>query len=182
MQSGKLWRGYSFQQEYYNDAFQEMWEFSFQHLDTYNPDLQEVTTWLNDTLKRILNKYEKRRQRENARLVPKLQTAEDLFDPIDILPSPPDACLSLDLLEKLWHWVNTDSENLLQSRICTRYTHINAQTLLQRRLPPQEFSWETIAKELNADKTYLSKWYSQYCYPLLRQWAYDQGYLDPPSP
>lgn len=181
MQSGKLWRGYSYEREYYNDAVQEMWEHCFQSLDAYNPDIQEVLTWLNDNLRRILNRYQKRRQRERARLLPKLSLDAGLYDPIDVVPSRPDTYLSFQLLEHLWYWVNTDPDEVLQNRVCPRYAHINAQTLLKRRLPPLETPWEIIAKDLEADKTYISQWYARYCYALLRSWGYTQGYLDSPK-
>ena len=177
MRSGKLWRGYSFQRKYYADALQEMWEYSFSHLDSYQPEVNEVTTWLNDNLKRVLQKYAARYRRESARRAYSLKTESGTINPVDNLSAPPDTQPSLDMLNQLLIWVKTDTDGQLRRRKCKRYAHINAQTLILRRLPPNVLSWEHIAKELNADKTYLAQWYARHCYKLLRRWGHSQGYL-----
>ena len=182
MRSGKLWRGYSFQRQYYGDALQEMWEHCLSNLDSYQPEISGVITWLNDHLKRILQKYAARHRREFARRAYGIQTEQGICDPIDTLQASPDPQLGLDMLSELLEWVQTDPDGQLHRRVCKRYAHVHAQTLLLRRLPPKTRSWEQIANELNADKTYLAQWYARHCYPLLRQWAHNRGYLTEQDP
>lgn len=180
MRSRKLWREST---PYYPDALQEMWEYCFQNIDHpeqgYNPDICGVVTWLDDRLKKILRRHRDRARRQRSRQAFSTQLQDgQVLDPVDRLMAPPDPQSALDLWIQLLEWVKADPEEILSSRVCLRYPHINAQTLLLRRLPPDEQSWDIIATDLSANKTYIAQWYSRYCNPLLRTWGKSQGYLD----
>ena len=180
MQSRRLWRESS---PYYPDALQEMWEYCFLKLDDpddgYNPDVCRVTTWLDDRLKKILRRYRDRTRRQLTRQIFAIRFDDGrLLDPVDSLVAPPDPQSALDIWAHLLDWVLEDPGQRLRSRVCSRYPKINAQVLLLRRLPPNEQSWDQIAAEFMADKTYIAQWYSRYCNALLRDWGRLQGYLD----
>lgn len=180
MRSRKLWREST---PYYPDALQEMWEYCFQNIDHpengYNPGVCGVVTWLDDRLKKILRRYRDRARRQRTRQAFSTQLQDgQILDPVDRLVAPPDPQSALDLWIRLLDWVKSDPEQILSSRVCLRYPHINAQILLLRRLPPDEQSWSVIATDLSADKTYIAQWYSRYCNVLLRTWGKSQGYLN----
>jgi hypothetical protein len=180
MASGKLWRESTI---YYPDALQEMWEYCLQHIDDpeqgYDPSLCTVTTWLDDRLKKILRRYRDRKRRQQKRhLMPFQADSGQLVDPVDMLVAPADSHNALRMWTALILWVRNDPDHKLRSRTCMRYPHVNARTLLLRRLPPNEQSWDDIAAELGADKKYLAQWYSRYCNSLLREWGQGEGYLD----
>ena len=180
MQSKKLWRESS---PYYADALQEMWEYCFLKVDDpedgYQPNVCRVTTWLDNRLKKILRRYRDRSRRQLNRYAFTIQFDDgQLLDPVDSLMAPPDSQFALDMLTHLLNWVTEDPDEILRSRACAKYPHVNAQVLLLRRLPPMEQSWTDIAVELDADKTYIAQWYSRYCNPFLRDWGRANGYVD----
>lgn len=184
LQSRKLWYESSY---YYPDALQEMWEYCFLKLDDpqdgYQPDICEVTTWLDDRLKKILRRYRDRSRRQLNRQVFSMQFEDgQVFDPVDCLVSPPDPQPALNIWSDLLNWVTEDPEQQLRNRVCAKYPWINARLLLLCRLPPNQQSWEAIAKRFNADKTYIAQWYSRYCNACLRDWGRMRGYLDRHDP
>jgi hypothetical protein len=183
MQSRKLWRDST---PYYPDALQEMWEYCFKYIDHpdygYDPTVCGVVTWLDDRLKKILRRYRDQTRRQQSRRAPSAQLDDgQVFDPVDSLVAPPDPQSALDLWVTLLEWIKADLDQSLRGRVCAKYPHINAQILLLRRLPPNEQSWEAIATDLAADKTYIAQWYSRYCNEILRIWGRSQGYLDSPD-
>ncbi|MBE9066783.1 sigma-70 family RNA polymerase sigma factor [Leptolyngbya cf. ectocarpi LEGE 11479] len=180
MQSKKLWRESS---PYYADALQEMWEYCFLNVDDpedgYQPDVCRVTTWLDNRLKKILRRYRDRSRRQLNRHAFAVQfESGQILDPVDSLTAPPDSQYAISILTHLLSWVTEDPDEVLRCRVCAKYRHINAQTLLLRRLPPMEQSWADIAVELGANKTYIAQWYSRYCNPFLREWGCQNGYVD----
>lgn len=183
MRSGKLWREST---AYYPDALQEMWEYCLQHIDDpekgYNPAVCTVTTWLDDRLKKNLRRYRDRKYRQHKRHLSPFRSDDGQFvDPVETLVSPIDSQPALRMWSHLIAWVRQDPDQVLRSRVCMRYPQISAQTLLLRRLPPDEHSWDDIAAEFRADKKYIAQWYSRYCNSLLRDWGRTQGYLDSDS-
>lgn len=180
MRSGKLWREST---AYYPDALQEMWEYCFQHVDDpekgYDPAVCTVTTWLDDRLKKNLRRYRDRKYRQQKRHLSPFRSDDGQFvDPVATLVSPTDSQTALRIWSHLMAWVQQDPDQVLRNRVCMRYPQISAQTLLLRRLPPDEQSWDDIAAEFQADKKYIAQWYSRYCNSLLREWGRTQGYLD----
>ncbi|MEM1307976.1 MAG: sigma-70 family RNA polymerase sigma factor [Cyanobacteria bacterium P01_D01_bin.71] len=183
MRSGKLWRESTV---YYPDCLQEMWEYCFRYIDDpelgYDPSVCTVTTWLDDRLKKNLRRYRDRKSRQRKRYISAMPTeAGQVVDPVDTLVSPADVYPALKMWSSLIRWVQADPEQTLRSRKCLRYPQITAQVLLLKRLPPNEQSWDEIAAEFSADKTYISQWYSRYCNALLREWGRAEGHLDDSS-
>jgi len=180
MGSGKLWREST---AYYPDCLQEMWEYCFRYLDDpergYDPQICTLTTWLDDRLKKNLRRYRDRKYRQQKRHLSAMSTETgQVVDPVDTLASPADAYPALKIWSSLVRWVQADPEQTLRNRKCMRYPQITAQALLLRRLPPNQQSWDDVAAEFAADKTYISQWYSRYCNAFLREWGEAEGYLD----
>lgn len=180
MCSGKLWREKS---AYYADAVQEMWEYCFLKIDDadvgYDPSICQLTTWLNDCLKRALRRYRDRDQRQQKRhLSALISDAGMRIDPVDTLVARSDPHTALEMWDTLITWVQADPDRHLRAHTCLKYPHINAQMLLLRRLPPNVQSWDDIADELQAEKKYIAQWYSRYCNSLLRAWGKTQRYFD----
>ena len=178
MRSGKLWRDRA---AYYNDALQDTWEYCFQHLEDYDPTLNNVTTWIDNQLKKRLRTYRDRQSRDRQRHASTF-IAEDgqRVDPAERIVARPDPQPALDLWQKTLHWVQTDPDNVLRNKCFRKRPEINAQVLILKRLPPESESWAAIANEFNlnpAEAKDLPKWYNRYCKPLLREFGQAQGYL-----
>ena len=181
MLSKRLWREST---SYYPDALQEMWVYCFQNIDHpeygYDPEVCTVITWLDDRLKKNLQRYHYRKRQQGKRYLTPFQLEEGkVVDPIDTLVAPTDARTALSLWNAVLTWVQEDPEQILRKRSCSLYPHINAQTLLLRHLlSPGKHSWSDIATELGAPKDYLAKWYNRHCISLLREWGRANKYLD----
>jgi hypothetical protein len=176
--SRKLWRD---RQPYYNDALQEMWEYCCHHLEAYNPDEKQVITWLDDELKRRLQRYRYAQQRDATKhLQADASPGSTLPTLAERLPAPPDIEPSLAMWEKTCHWVQTDPDEQLSTTQFRKRSQINCQWLCQRRFPP-ETSWGEIATELGlnaAEAKDLPKWYCRRCLPLLREFGVAQGFIE----
>jgi len=176
--SSKLWREST---PYYQDALQEMWEYCCNHPCEYPSDLQEVTTWLNDELKKRLNKYKMRSQRQNQRHLDAILTKNaETLDPLDLISSPKDIEPVLEMWRKTRDWVETDPDRVLSQTYFRRYPQINARVLILKRIPPDTQDWKTIAAQwdLTAKESQdLPKFYSRNCRPLLIEFGKKQGYI-----
>lgn len=176
--SGKLWRD---RQPYYNDALQEMWEYCCHHLEDYDPSVKQVITWLDDELKRRLQRYRYAQQRDATKHIPTQSEGNDrLPPPAERLPAPPDIQPSLAMWEQTLAWVRTDPDQTLGKTCFRKRPTVNCQKLCEQRFPP-ETAWGAIATELNlnaAEAKDLPKWYCRRCLPLLREFGVAQGFLD----
>ncbi|NJN73214.1 MAG: hypothetical protein HC799_10630 [Limnothrix sp. RL_2_0] len=180
LSSKKLWRSKA---PYYEDALQEALEYCFQNLEEYVQkyiDVQTFMTWVNDWIIKKLRLYRDRQNSQRQR-----QTFSPLdsggYDPLQQLPARDDSNLSLAIWDELMEWINADLEKNLQNRVCKRFPHINAQCLLVRKLSLDNASWEIICQDLKCppiEAKYLAQWYSRHCYPLLRSWGMEKGYLN----
>ena len=179
MKSGKLWKEYN--APYYNDALQQMWEYCTQHPEEYDPEVNQVTTWLNDYLKKRLRNFRDAKKRNQRRHVSSWQNSEGkVNNPIDSQAAPEDIQPTLDIWKKTVEWVEKDPDGVLQKVCFRKRPEINAQVLILRRLPPDE-PWKNIATEFNlnpAEAKDLPKFYSRKCIPLLRQFGTKRGYID----
>ncbi|MEM1256485.1 MAG: sigma-70 family RNA polymerase sigma factor [Cyanobacteria bacterium P01_H01_bin.21] len=178
--SGKLWR--EPQNPYYGDALNDMWYECFTHLEDYNPDLQQVTTWLNDSLKRALRRYRYRAQQDCKRHITHWIDENGQTTPVvEHLPGRLDAKEALEsVLNPVLCWIQADPDEKLKTRVFRKRSDINAQSLLLRRLPPQSQDWPTIALDFglsSEDAHQLSQWYSRYCKPLLKDFGGTSGIL-----
>jgi hypothetical protein len=169
----KLWKE---SVPYYNDAVNDMWAECFAHPQGYNPDVQHVITWLNDTLKRVLRRHRDRNRRDQNRHISTWTNEDgDVTDATDILEARPDAYEAFQkILKPVLLWVHADPDGTLRKRIFRQRPEINAQALLLRRLPPQSKPWPKIIQEFGltgTDAKTLPQWYSRYCYPFLRDFG-----------
>jgi hypothetical protein len=179
MSSGKLWREST---PYYGDAVNEMWQECFTQLEQYDPDEKEVLTWLNDSLRRALQRFEYRQKRDLKKHVSHVMDEEgQSIAVVEILPGSPDAEDAFQAtLDPILNWVQTDPDGKLQNRIFRKRPEINAQAVILRRLPLNSQSWSDIAADfhLNASEAEdLPKWYSRHCKLLLRDFGYQSGLL-----
>ncbi|MEM9216541.1 MAG: sigma-70 family RNA polymerase sigma factor [Cyanobacteria bacterium P01_F01_bin.150] len=172
--TNRLWRTTD---SYYSDALQDMWEYCFHHIDDYDPDLAGVITWMNANLKRFLQRYRDRRQRNRNRHITIVQTNQG---DIDRIPARPDVGPALEMRDKTLDWVQTDPKGVLRKTCFRKRAEINAQVLILKRFP-DKIPWKAIAAEFNlspSEATDLPKFYNRRCLPLLRAFGKEQGYLD----
>ena len=179
MKSGKLWRDYN---PYYGDAVNDMWYECFTHLEDYDPSLQQVTTWLNDSLRRALRRYRDRKHRDLKRHLTQVRGDDGQEAPIvEFLPGRSDAAeAQKHILYPVLKWVEADADGLLQKRIFLNRAEINAQTVILKRIPPQSKDWPAICAEFElSDKNAkaLPKWYHRYCKPFLKNFGTQTGIL-----
>ncbi|MEM9216586.1 MAG: sigma-70 family RNA polymerase sigma factor [Cyanobacteria bacterium P01_F01_bin.150] len=176
--SNRLWRT---NDDYYTDALQDMWEYCFQHVEDYAPDRAGVMTWLDVNLRRFLQRYRDRRQRNLKRHQSGVQTNDgETLNPIDRLPARSDVSPALEMFNRTLDWLRADPEGVLQKTCFRKRAEINAQVLIQKRFP-DKIPWRAIATEFNlspAEATDLPKFYNRRCLPLLRAFGKAQGYLD----
>ena len=170
IQSGKLWRENT---PYYEDALQQTWLYVCRNLceantgKAYDPNLSNVTTWVNSYLKRRLQDYRQERQQRNY-LYQTLN--EQGLDQIETPPPVPS------LLETVRDWANTDADGSLRGHHLRGHPTVTCQVLILRRLPPRS-TWEELSQEFNVPPTTLSSFYRRHCFPKLRQFGKFQGYL-----
>ena len=181
MKSGKLWRDYS-NPDYYGDAVNDMWYECFTHLEDYDPSLQQVTTWLNDSLRRALRRYKDRGQRDLKRHQTRVRGDDGQEAPIvEFLASRPDAVEAQEkILNPLLKWVEADADGKLQKRIFRQRPDINVQSLILKRIPPQSKNWPTICDEFRLSEeeaVALPKWYHCYCKPAIKEFGTETGLL-----
>ena len=176
--SNRLWRA---SEAYYTDALQDMWEYCLQHLEDYDPDRAGVITWLDVNLRRFLQRYRDRHQRNLKRHQSSVQTQDgETLNPIDRVPARPDVSPALEMFNRTLDWLHADPEGVLQKTCFRKRADINAQVLIAKRFP-DKIPWKAIATEFNlspAEATDLPKFYNRRCLPLLRAFGKDQGYLD----
>lgn len=173
--SPRLWRVAT---PYYADALQQTWVYFTQHLDNYDAERGSVVTWLNAYLKYrhfdLVYQAQQRQQRE----IPLLETGTDHIEftvPVVVqVATKPYG--SLAMLEEVRHWIATDAEGLLRRTQMASRPEVNAQLLLQHRLPPAT-PWREIAAQVNVPVSALSAFYRRQCLPLLRHFGESNGWL-----
>ncbi|MBE9032555.1 sigma-70 family RNA polymerase sigma factor [filamentous cyanobacterium LEGE 11480] len=175
--SRKLWRDSN---PYYGDALQEMWEYCFRNLEEYDPNISQVTTWMDNRLKKRLRYHRDVTQRNRQRKQQPIATSEGMFDPVDRLAAHSDTQPSLDIWAQTAAWVKSDPEEVLRNTCFRKRPEINAQVVILKRLPP-DTPWKDIASELQlsvAESKDLPKWYNRHCMTLLKKFARQQGYIE----
>lgn len=170
--SKKIWVDSRIRHEDYEDALQAAWIKFCQKISEYDPTKGEVIDWFNGILKNKLLNARSQINKEQSRRV---STPPDKPDPIGIVPAPKT---SSEMLEDTLEWIERDSESLskLHVRDCP---HINCRMLLLRRLPPDEMTWDNLAKELSKPIGTITAFYQRKCYPCLIAFAKKQGYIKP---
>ncbi|BAZ13733.1 hypothetical protein NIES4071_55730 [Calothrix sp. NIES-4071] len=170
--SKKIWIDSRIYHEDYEDALQTAWINFCQKISDYDPTKGEVIDWFNGILKnKLKNAYSQIKKEQSRRVIP----PDDGSDPIGILP---DSKTSSPMLEDTLEWIERDGESLskLHVRNCP---NINCKMLLLRRLPPEETTWENLAKEFSTSIGTITSFYQRKCYPCLLAFAKEQGYINP---
>ncbi|MEH2198046.1 sigma-70 family RNA polymerase sigma factor [Nostoc sp.] len=178
--ANRLWRENT---PYYQDALQQTWLYFCRNVcegltgQIYDPTYGSVITWLNAYLKRRLQDFYIKQNREQATTVTlwvRQSTSggtHETIDPIDNLPATPQAP---PILQELETWAKTDSEGEL-CRICIKgRPDVNCQVLILKRLPP-EVSWKELSEEFALSIPTLSSFYQRQCLPRLRKFAESEG-------
>lgn len=175
--SHKLWHEHT---PYYEDALQQTWVYFCQNIcepgtgEQYDPERSSVITWLNRYLKWRLQDCRINQQKHLARYSSVAPGAINKNPDItENLAAPPD---TPPILETTRQWVESDPESTLRSVHIQNRPDVNCQTLLMRRLPPEQ-SWEKISAEFSLPISTLSSFYQRQCMPRLRNFGETQGYL-----
>lgn len=178
--SGKLWRDPD--TEIYHEALSRTWIYLTQNLcevttakQAFDPSRSSVTHWLNTYLKYRLRdlRNEKMNDRYQRVWSQAFFDPDNPTDPTANLAAPEDIPPMLDITRA---WLDSDTEPRLHSIHVKGRPDINAQILIQRRLPP-EASWKEIGEELDYPSQLLSAFYHRHCLPLLREFGREQGFL-----
>ncbi|MBE9040718.1 sigma-70 family RNA polymerase sigma factor [Oscillatoriales cyanobacterium LEGE 11467] len=177
LDSGKLWRENT---PYYADALQQTWLYLCRNLcqgttgAKYDPHKSQVTTWLNQYLKRRLQDFYLAAIRpEKQRVYSTAFQIDPSFNEIDNLPAPPDIP---PILEETRQWVLADANRELGRIHIKSRPDLTCQVLILRRLPP-ETDWKTLERDLDCSYSTLANFYQRQCLPRLRKFGKDRGYL-----
>ncbi|MEH1947061.1 MAG: sigma-70 family RNA polymerase sigma factor [Nostoc sp.] len=180
--ASRLWRETT---PYYQDALQQTWLYFCRNVcegltgQIYDPNYGSVITWLNAYLKRRLQDFYLKQNREQATTVPlriRQSTSggtSETIDPVDNLQATPQAP---PILEDLEIWAKTDSDGELRGIYIKGHPDVNCQVLILKRLPP-EVSWKDLSEEFGLSIPTLSSFYQRQCLPRLRKFAELEGLL-----
>ncbi|MDZ7991590.1 MAG: sigma-70 family RNA polymerase sigma factor [Nostoc sp. EfeVER01] len=180
--ASRLWRETT---PYYQDALQQTWLYFCRNVcegltgQIYDPNYGSVITWLNAYLKRRLQDFYLKQNREQATTVPlriRQSTSSGIsetIDPVDNLHATPQAP---PILEELEIWAKTDSDGELRGTYIKGRPDVNCQVLIIKRLPP-EVSWKDLSEEFGLSIPTLSSFYQRQCLPRLRKFAELEGLL-----
>ena len=175
--SGKLWRENT---PYYGDALQQTWLYLCRNLcqgttgAQYDPQKSQVTTWLNQYLKRRLQDfYLAAKSPEKQQVHPNTSQADPASIAIENLPAPPEIP---PILEETRRWVIRDRDGELRRIHIKGRPDLTCQLLILRRLPP-ETDWKTLERELDCSYSTLANFYQRQCLPRLRKFGEFQGYI-----
>ncbi|NJM96078.1 MAG: sigma-70 family RNA polymerase sigma factor [Phormidesmis sp. RL_2_1] len=167
---------------YYADALQQTWIYFCRNLceattgRAYDSQQASPVTWLNAYLKRRLQDFRiaEIRHRATTASPSYFQGSEDnLLDPIDRLPAPPDIPPWLDQVRA---WATNDPDGSLCATHVSKRPEVTAQLLILKRLPP-ETSWKELSTEYGISVGTLSSFYQRQCLTRLRTFGRAQGYL-----
>lgn len=81
---------------------------------------------------------------------------------------------------QIYEWVRSDIKGDLKATHLAHYPAVNCQTLIERRLPPEQ-SWEDIAADLGLSVSVVSDFYQQECLPRLRRCSMSKNALARPK-
>lgn len=161
------------------DVLQNLWVFFVQNLDRFDPNYRCLVTWLNSHL------FYRHRDAYHAYL-----TQKRLQVPLDSTLSEEDGLShkvmadvpsrdygSLEMLDRVVEWVQTDPTGILRQTHLEGHPEINAQVVIQLRLPLPEMPWKEMATQFGKPIPTLNTFYSRRCLPLLRQFGESEGFL-----
>lgn len=173
----RLWR---INTPYYADALQKTWEYFVDNICTkYDPSRALMTTWLNVYLRyRHLDlvKWAAEERQKLIPLDPQVSEAENSESKVIKEVASKDYG-SLELLEQVIHWVETDADGMLRQTHLTGRPDITCQTIILLRLPP-ETPWKEISARFNEKVPTLASFYQRQCLPRLRKFGQSEGLLE----
>jgi hypothetical protein len=181
-ESGKLWqRAADIPEADFQDILQKSWIYLCRNLCEattaavpYDPTRSSVLTWINAYIKMRVLDYRLEQERRRAMYVTeKVMEDGTVIHPIDLLPAPNDAP---SILQEILAWVERDSVALCRVHVRDR-PDIHCKTLILRRLPPDETSWQQLAQEFGLSEHTLRGFYRQKCLPPLKEAGRQLGYL-----
>jgi hypothetical protein len=171
-----LWRVDTF---YYADALQQTWLYFAQHGCTrYDGDRGCLVAWLNSYLRyrhRDLQVQAIDRWKQELSLDSSAYGKDGYIGMIGDLPSRMMA--SLELLDQVQDWAETDMNGVLQRTHVRNHPQANAQALILLRLPP-ETRWKEISTHFQISIPTLNQFYQTKCLRLLRQFGHQEGFLE----
>jgi hypothetical protein len=156
---------------YYADALQQTWIYFTKFIcTTYDPNRGSPVTWLNAYLRYrhqdLVTQGIQQRYHECA-IDPRAADTGN-FGYTVVKDVAAQEYGSLDLLQQIIDWVESDPEKILRHTRLPKNPQINAQILIRFRLPP-ETPWKEISDQLNVPIPTLSTFYQRKCLPLLQR-------------
>jgi hypothetical protein len=174
--SGKLWRGGSaVDRDDLAEAESRTWLYFCQNLPKYDASQSSVIHWYNTYLSyRLLDIYRERTKDINIFKPPILDEDGELMFGYD--PAAPSE--SPDILAHVHQWLEENRAEFEAIHLRDR-PDINCYVMIRARLPDQEIAWRDLSNQFEAKLSSLSGFYQNQCWPKLRKFGEDNGYLDP---
>lgn len=169
-QSDQLWSAAS---PLYEEALQQTLSQFCQDFNTSTLDVQDYGEW--SKLVQSFNRDLQQRFRQ-------LQATQDSnrLDREDFSSMKDSVKAVSSLTIQIYEWVRSDIKGDLKATHLTNYPAVNCQTLIERRLPPEQ-SWEDISADLGLSVKVISRFYHQECLPRLRRCAMARNALVRPK-
>ncbi len=164
---------------YHADVVQNLWLFFVQNLDRFDPNYRCLVTWLNSHLfYRHRDAYHRfLTQRHLEVPLDSTLTEEEALSHRVIPDVPSSEYGSLEMLDRVVDWVQTDPTGILRQTHIEGHPEINAQVVISLRLPMTEVTWKEMAAKFGKPIPTLNVFYSRKCLPLLRQFGESEGFL-----
>jgi len=160
-QSDQLWLDDS---PLYEEAFQQALSQFCQAFNTSTLNVQDYGEW-----PKLVQSF----NRELQQQLRQLEAADPEVNRLDQakFSSTKDSRTSLSSLTiHLYEWVRSDIKGDLKAVHLAYDPAVNCQTLIERRLPPEQ-SWEDISADLGHSVAVISGFYQRECLPRLRRCA-----------
>jgi hypothetical protein len=155
------------------DVVQNILFFLVKNLDNFDPGRGCLLTWLGSRLffgRRDLDLAKINQQRHETRLDAALVDDENGW--LKGVPEVPSRNYgSLEMLDRVHAWVQTDPKGILRQTHLENHPEINAQVLILLRLPLPETPWKEIAAKFGKPISTLNAFYQRKCIPLLREFG-----------
>lgn len=161
------------------DAMQQTLLYLVKNFDQYDASRGCFFTWLNSYL--YFHRCDAYQQiawqhRSEIPLDPTLMNDDNLCSKV-ISDLPSRNYGSLQLLDRIVNWVQTDPNGTLRQTQISNHPEVNAQTMILLRLPTHEMAWKAIAERFGLSISTLSAFYQRKCVPLLREFGQTEGFI-----
>jgi hypothetical protein len=161
------------------DVMQNILFFLVKNLDKFDPSRGCLLTWLGSRLFfawRDVYLAKINQQHHETPLDIALVDGENGWQGVPELASRNYG--SLETLELVYAWVQTDPNGILHQTHLEGHPEINAQVILLLRLPLSEKPWKEIAAKFDKPIPTLHSFYKRKCLPCLREFGQTEGLLD----